>query len=717
MAVRQLDTKLTFDKKLLLEPNLTGKFTEQDITLISSWVWDGFSKDKASRRAWEDRNSAAMDLAMQIQPAKNFPWPNCSNIIFPLLTIAALQFSTRSYSNLIRGTQLFKYKVWEDDPQGELKRQAKTIGRHMSWQVLEEDQSWEEQHDRLFINVSIVGSAFIKTRYNEGMRHNTSRLVMARDFVMDYHASSVEDCRRKTEVIRIYRNEIVERIRRGIYRDVQEESWFLDHARIGAVESLSDTEHDKRVGLELPQGDEDTPFVCLEQHRWMDCDGDGYEEPYVVLIESASRAVLRIVARCDREEDIETNEEGEIVHIRADEYYTKYPFIPAPDGGIYDMGFGILLGPLNETVNTAINQIFDAGTSNMLGGGFAATGAKMRAGVYTRTPGEFKILKGASEDIRKSLIQWPEIPISNVLFQVLSLVIQYADKLAGSTEALAGENPGQNTPAQTYQGMLDNGLQIYKSIFKRIWRAMKEEGKKLHILNAKNLPDSLSFGSGKGSKIRREDYKTNPDLLVPLADPNLISDQQRITRAGTIGTRAHQVPGYNVEETERDLLEAMGHDDIQRIYPGPYSDWYKQHPLPNPKMQVEQVKQQTAQMKLEFEKWKVTAGIMADQKKVLAEIDFIRAQAAKIIADIGAEKAAQQLEAFDTVMTHLTAMADSMNDRIKASLEGPEGETGEDNRRGAGGAQGQPGGQGSMGLPAQPGGGAQGSMGAGSIQQ
>lgn len=703
-----LETRLKVNKDWLESKNLAGKFTAHDLQKISSWVWEGFTKDKGSRSKWEDRNSAAMDLAMQIAEEKNFPWPHCSNIIFPLLTIAALQFSTRSYSNLIRGTQLFKYKVWGDDPQE--KSRSKLIGRHLSWQVLEEDQPWEEQHDRLFINVSIVGSAFIKTRFDDARKHNTSRLVMARDLVMDYHASSVEDCRRKTEVIKLYRNEIVERCRRGIYRDVTKEGWFLENARVGAVESLGNTEHDQRVGLDLPQGDEDTPFICLEQHRWMDCDGDGYEEPYIVLIESASREVLRIVARVDRIEDVETNEHDEIICIRADEYYTKYGFIPAPDGGIYDMGFGVLLGPLNETVNTAINQIFDAGTSNMLGGGFAVSGAKLKAGVYTRTPGEFKILKGSADDIRKSLIQWPEIPVSNVVFQVLSLVIQYADRLAGSTETLVGENPGQNTPAQTYQGMVDNGLQIYKSIFKRIWRSMKEEGKKLHLLNARFMPDSQSFGK-KGEKITREAYKSNPDMVVPLADPNLISDQQRIMRASTIRQGAHSVPGYNIEEVEKDYLEAMGHDDIERVYPGPYSDWYKEHPLPNPKMQVEQVKQQSVQMKLQYEKWKTTVTLQAGQKKIMAEIDFIHAQAAKLIADIGAEKAARQLEQFDVIMTHLSALADGMNDQIKALSAPEEEQGGQDQGGGAGRTQAAPSGAGSMGLPAQAGGQSQGAMG------
>ena len=134
------ETRLKIDKDWVESPNLTGKLSEHDLGLISTLCWDGFAKDKASRKDWEERNNAGMDLAMQVQAAKNFPWPNCSNIIFPLVSIASLQFSTRSYANLIRGTQIFKYRVVGDRTPATLQR-AKLISRHMSWQVLEEDQA------------------------------------------------------------------------------------------------------------------------------------------------------------------------------------------------------------------------------------------------------------------------------------------------------------------------------------------------------------------------------------------------------------------------------------------------------------------------------------------------------------------------------------------------------------------------------------------------
>jgi chaperonin GroES len=44
-----------------------------------------------------------MDLALQLQKDKSFPWPGASNVAFPLVTIAALQFHSRAYPALTGG--------------------------------------------------------------------------------------------------------------------------------------------------------------------------------------------------------------------------------------------------------------------------------------------------------------------------------------------------------------------------------------------------------------------------------------------------------------------------------------------------------------------------------------------------------------------------------------------------------------------------------------
>jgi chaperonin GroES len=656
-----LKTRLTINKELIESPNLTDKFDADDLVKIGQLVWEGYDRDKFSRSTWEKRSEAAMDLALQIQKDKSFPWPGAANVVFPLISISALQFSARAYGNIVQGVDVVRYRVTGDDPDGLIQEKADRIAKHMSWQVLEEDTSWEEQHDRLLINLSIVGTAFVKSYFSPSLGHNVSELVLARDLVLDYYAKSVESCSRKTHIVPMYRNEIYERVVAGTFADVLDESWYKTNS--APPVAPPQTGRDNRRGQSIPTADIDTPFVTLEQHRLLDLDGDGYAEPYIVTIEVNSKKVLRIVARFDTEQQVIRSRTGKILRIEPTEYFTKYPFIPAPDGGIYDIGFGVLLGPLNESVNSGINQLLDAGTMQNSTGGFLGRGAKIRGGTYTMAPWEWKRVDSTGDDLRKNLVPFPEKQPSAVVFQLLQLLIEYTDRLAGTVDQMVGITPGQNTPAETSRNALEQGMQVYSMIFKRVWRAMKEEFKKLHKLNSVFLDTEVKFGQGD-MLVYREDYKSDPNLIAPVADPNVTSNSMRFAQAQAVAQRAMGIPGYDIPEVEKRFLKALRVDGIDKVYPG--TD--KVPPLPNPKMEVENAKLQGKKMQLDNDRFKFILNLRMEARKVYAQIGLMEAQAAQALAGVDAERAGLQLQAMDTAITAMKAHADLL-DKQAAALE------------------------------------------------
>jgi chaperonin GroES len=355
----KLETKIAFGPKTWSADNLTSRFSGEDLTRLGELVYEGWQQDEQSRAKWRRRNQAGMDLALQVQKRKDFPWPDCSNVAFPLVTIAALQFHARSYPTLIQGTDIVKMRVVGEDPDGEKKARADRVSGHMSWQVLEEDTAWEELHDRGLLNLSIVGTNFFKSYFDADRGHNVSELVLAKDLCIHYGAKSVQSAARITQILSLHRNEIYSGVKNGIYRDVLEEPWFMSPPEVVSDEHSTREENRKGVAP-TPLEDEQTPFTCIEQHTCLDLDQDGYAEPYVITLEVSSRTVLRVVCAWDREEDVNYNSRGELVSIDKRQYFTKYGFIPSPDSSIYDIGFGILLGPLNESVNTAINIPFSS---------------------------------------------------------------------------------------------------------------------------------------------------------------------------------------------------------------------------------------------------------------------------------------------------------------------------------------------------------------------
>lgn len=653
-----LNKYIKLDKGTIESSNLVDQFDEEDLRRIGDTVWQGYDTDKKSRSKWEQRTEAAMDLAMQIQKDKNFPWQNCSNVAFPLITIAVTQFHARAYPAIINGPDLVKYRVIGSDPDGKERGRAERVGMHMSWQLMEQDADWEAQQDRLLINLAVVGSAFKKSYFSGTEGYNESDLVMAKDLVLDYYANCVEDCPRKTHVFPLSRNEIYTRIQQGLFKDVLEEAWYKSPSPIPTTVQRANA--DNRAGVTPPlQPDHTTPFIFLEQHCDMDLDGDGYAEPYIITVELISKCVVRIVCRFEREADITRNGDGKVVKIRAMEYFTKYTFLPSPDGGIYDMGFGVLLGPLNESTNSVINQLIDAGTMATAAGGFLGRGAKIRGGVYTFAPFGWQRIDSTGDDLRKNIFPLPVREPSAVLFNLLSLLINYTNRISGATDIMVGESVGQNTPADTARQMQAEGMKIYNAIFKRVWNSMKEEFRKLYILNAYFMPASLSFGVD-GKMVSAEDYKGDPTRICPVADPNTTTQADRIQQAMMLKQAARITPGYNLAEIEKMWLKALGAPNIDLLY-----DPEKFQPGEDLKITLKKMDLQKEEMRIQADQQNIVLELQAEMGLNQARIAELQARAQALIASIGAEQAQASVEQFNAIVTMMKSRNDTLQQQIQ----------------------------------------------------
>jgi chaperonin GroES len=657
----KLEYKITLDKDTIESPNLAPLFPEDDLKAIGQYVHAAYQADVESREPWLRRNTAALDLAMQVQKDKNFPWPNASNVAFPLITIAALQFHSRAYPAIIPGANPVQVRVIGPDPNGERCAKAEKVSKYMSWQLMEQDADWEEQVDRALLYVPIAGTGWKKTYWSGSKEYNESDFVPATDLVLNYWARSVTDCPTKTHIIPMSRNTMHSRILEGVFCDVREDEWYKSDAP-QPPQTAASAAKDNRIGTTVPQPSEATPFICLEQHCCLDLDQDGYEEPYIVTFEQDTQTVLRIVCRFDRESDIERNANKEIIRIHGTEYFTKIPFLPSPDGGIMDIGFGTLLGPLNESVNSTINQLLDAGTLANTAGGFLGRGAKIRGGVYNFSPFQWNRVDSTGDDLKKSILPLPTREPSNVLFQLLSLLINYTEKISGAVDVTTGGNPGQNTPASTFQGMVTQGQKVYAAIFKRIWRSMKEEFKKLYLLNGRFLPSEGVLFAGTTNYISKADFLDDPGSVVPVADPDVLSDEAKLSQASALLGLSKGNPAYDQDEVQVTMLRALKIPNIEKVYKG-----IKNAPPPPPdvKIQVEQLKLQHRGLELALKRQEFIASLMEQRRLNEAKIVEMYAQAAFLETQAGGVKAGNQIKAFQAIIDGMKVYNDGLAMQIQ----------------------------------------------------
>ena len=561
----ELENKLTMDQ-ILSGRNIAELLDETDLASVGSYVVNGYEQDSQSREGWEGKLDEWTKLALLVAEEKTTPWPGAANIKYPLITTAALQFSARAYPALLPGTSPVRGRVIGFDYTGEKSERAIRIGKHMSYQILSEMEDWEEEMDRLLFALPIVGCMFKKTYFSAVKGKNMSEVVYPKELVVNYWAKNIEEAERITHVLRMSQNDIYERVASEIYLDID-----IDDITPPTTDDTSKGKvSDSALGATRPEEEDcTTPYTILEQCVYLDLDDDDYKEPYIVTVEESTRSVLRIVPRF-MEEDVKYTAKGDILRIEPINYYTKYSFIPSPDGGFYDIGFGVLLGPINNTINTLLNQLVDSGTLSNMQSGFIARGLRIKGGNTSFTPGEWKTANSIGDDLRKGLVPLPVREPSQVLFSLLGMMIESGEKLSSVTEMMTGDIPGQNTKATVAMAAIEQGMKVFSSIYKRIHRSLGKEYRKLYTLNSYFLPDEAYFnvldqGQEGAQPISNKDYERESIDVIPSSDPNVATEQQRLSKVEALGQLLAQGMPINPQEFVKRYLEATEQPNIEAL--------------------------------------------------------------------------------------------------------------------------------------------------------
>ena len=566
--------------------NIAEELDEDQLSAIAEECCTGFENDLRSREHWERELCEWTKLAMQHREAKTWPWPRASNVKYPMLSTAAMQFAARAYPSLVPSNgQVVKAKVIGSDPTGEKYARAQRVSKYMSYQVMEEMEGWEEDMDKLLIMLPIVGTVFKKTYWDSVTKKNCSRLVLPANFVVNYWAKSLECAERMSEIHEMSPRKLKERQMSGIFLDID----------LGSPQS-----YPLLKGDDVPPVDETTPYCIVEQHTFIDLDEDGYAEPYIVTFDRTSRKILRISARFDQD-GIFVDDEGNLQKIEPIQYYTKYSFVPNPDGSFYDIGFGVLLGPLNEAVNTLINQMTDAGTLNNLQSGFIGKGLRLKMGETRFLPGEWKAVNATGDDLRKQIVPLPSKEPSDVLFQLMGTLITSGKELASVAEIFTGKMPGQNTPATTTMASVEQGMKVFTAVYKRIFRSLKEEFYKLYRLNEIYL-DPQTYVEIIDAPVGPADFAAEGYDICPGADPQATSEQQKLMKAQGLLELLAGMPGLldPIKVVSR-VLEAQEQPNWQELFTQQVqATGQLPPPPPDPKMLEMQMKSQFEQQSLQM---------------------------------------------------------------------------------------------------------------------
>ena len=574
------EIRIQDDKNIAADMMKSEKFQAR-LGEIGQDVIRDFDDDVASRTEYDKRRAQWRQLFAGFREPKDYPWPGCSNTHLGIIAMACLQFQARAYEALINREIVKCYVTGQQDQ--DQRDKADRATKFMNWQLRFQMKEWESDMDKSLLVLPLDGLVVKKTYYDQLLKRPKSMLIGPDEFVVSYRCKSLDEPEtRKSHVLWLPLNKVRRHIDRKLF--IEPEGLMLQPDLDSDDGAAPETKimQDKIAGESEPDRKLTNKKKFIEQHVFLDLDYDANTQtlketssdtakPFVVTVSYRERKVVRIVSR-----DVWNEQQQQY---DCHEYFTDYSFIPNPDS-VYAYGFGQLLDHVNESADTILNQLIDAGHLRNLIMGFVSKRSGMKKGDLDFEMGKFKEIDLMSKDIKESIYQFAFQEPSKVLYTLLGFLHTYAKELSTTAEWMNGKLPPSDTAATTMLAIIEQGLKVYSTIHKRTHRSFHNELDKIFMLDRQYLNEDtyfavqdrksrifLSYKSGKS------DFADNISL-VPVSDPNITSRAERLIKAQQALQEVKTSPDLASKPeplylARREYFEALEVANIDEILPKP----------------------------------------------------------------------------------------------------------------------------------------------------
>ena len=533
--------------------NLAEHLPDDVLGRLSSNLFQNYSDYKNSRKEWENSYKQGLDLLGFKYENRTEPFSGASGATHPVLAEAVTQFQALAYKELLPADGPVRTQVI-GIPTPEKNAQSERVKEFMNYQLMDQMKEYEPEFDQMLFYLPLAGSSFKKVYYDEVMQRAVSKFVPADDLIVPYTATSLDDAEAIIHKIKISENEMRKQQVAGFYRDID--------IRPGQLKEDEVEKKENELEGRTKGRDEDV-FNILEFHVNLDLEGfedvssdgepTGIKLPYIVTLEENSREVLSI----KRNYEMNDPQRSKV------QYFVHFKFLPGL--GFYGFGLIHMIGGLSRTATSALRQLLDAGTLSNLPAGFKQRGIRIRDDAQAIQPGEFRDVDAPGGNIRDSFMMLPFKEPSATLLQLMGVVVNAGQRFASIADLQVGDG-NQQAAVGTTVALLERGSRTMSAIHKRIYAALKNEFKLLSRVFKLYLPAEYPYDVVGGQRmIKQSDFDDRVDIL-PVADPNIFSQTQRISLAQTELQLATSNPGiHNLYNVYRNMYEALGVKNIDQI--------------------------------------------------------------------------------------------------------------------------------------------------------
>ena len=430
----------------------------------------------------------------------------------------------------------------------------------MNYQIMDQMKEYEPEFDQMLFYLPLSGSAFKKVYYDDLLGRAVSKFIPSEDIVVPYSANSLDDAEAIIHIVKISKNDLRKQQVGGFYKDVE-----LTEQPALKESPLKEKELDLQG---LTANTSEDIYTLLEMH--VNIDLEGYEDvdpttgeptgiklPYVVTLDEDSNKILSIRRNYAQDDPLK----------RRINYFVHFKFLPGL--GFYGFGLIHMIGGLSRTATAALRQLLDAGTLANLPAGFKQRGIRIRDDAQPIQPGEFRDVDAPGGNIRDSFMQLPFKGPDQTLLSLMGICVQSAQRFASIADNQVGDM-NQQAAVGTTVALLERGSRVMSAIHKRLYVGLKNEFKLLSEVFKTYLPQEYPYDvPGAQKNVKVSDFDDRIDVL-PVADPNIFSQTQRISMAQSQLQLAQSNPQiHNLYQAYRSMYEALGVKNINNILPPP----------------------------------------------------------------------------------------------------------------------------------------------------
>jgi len=543
--------------------NLAELLPEEILSPLGSELFANYTDYKSSRRDWERAYTQGLDLLGFKYEQKSEPFQGASGATHPVLAEAVTQFQALAYKELLPAQGPVRTQIiGATTPQKE--QQSERVKEFMNYQLMDQMKEYEADFDQMLFYLPLAGSSFKKVYYDELLGRAVSKFVPADDLIVPYSATSLEDAESIIHRVKMSENELRKQQVTGFYRDIELTPGYDN-------ESDLDKKENELEGIRKSKNED--VFSLLECHVNLDLEGfedrspegepTGIKLPYIVTVEENSRSILSI----RRNYEVGDEKRTKI------SYFVHFKFLPGL--GFYGFGLIHMIGGLSRTATAALRSLLDAGTLSNLPAGFKQRGIRIRDDAQSIQPGEFRDVDAPGGNIRDSFMTLPFKEPSQTLLQLMGVVVQAGQRFASIADLQVGEG-NQQAAVGTTVALLERGSRTMSAIHKRLYSSLKNEFRLLARVFKLYLPQEYPYDVVGGQRmVKQSDFDDKIDI-VPVADPNIFSQTQRISLAQTELQLAQSNPQiHNLYQAYRNMYEALGVKNVDLVL--------KKPPQPMPK--------------------------------------------------------------------------------------------------------------------------------------